>query len=337
MKILFYDIKDFEFNYLLDKIPNNIEPYFIKTPLNKDIYIDSKCFDAQAISVFVSSWLDSEVLSKFKNLKFIFLRCVGYSNIDLEYCKNNNISVFNTPNYGNSTVAEFVFGLILSVAKKIPRARKSIFDGDINQDDLMGVELNSKTLGVIGLGSIGKKVADIAKAFNMNVLVNDLEKNGDYNFVELDELLSNSDFVSINCPLNETTRGMINFEKLSKMKKGAYLINAARGEIVDTKDLYDAIVTNKISGAALDVIECEETLCQLRKKCSNHDSLRDNCLKKFFFIQKLLQLPQVIITPHVAYNTLEAQTRILEMTLENIQTSFSLSNINSSVKNLVLL
>lgn len=336
MKILFYDIKNFEFDYLLDKISNDIEPFFIRFPLNRDTYIDEKQKDAEAISVFVSSWLDEATLSKFKNLKFIFLRCVGYSNIDLDYCKKNDIKVFNTPNYGNSTVAEYVFSLILSLTKKIPSAREAVFDGVIDHNELMGVELNSKTLGVIGLGAIGKRVADIAKAFDMKVIVYDIAKNGEYNFVEFDELLAQSDFISINCPLTNSTRGMFNSKTLSKMKKTAYLINAARGEVVDTKDLYEALINNKIKGAALDVVECEETLCQLYPKCDSHESLRINCLKKFFFIQKLLKLPQVIITPHVAYNTVEAQTRILEMTLENIQTSLNLNNI-SSVKNLVLL
>lgn len=334
MKTLFYDIRNFELDYLLDKIPSELEPYFIKCPLNSSTYIDEKYLDAEALSVFVSSFLDSATLSKFTNLKYIFLRSVGYSHIDLEYCKNNNIKIFNTPNYGNSTVAEYVFCLLLALSKKIIASCESVIEGNMNHDELMGVELFSKTMGVIGAGAIGRRVITIASAFGMDVLVYDTQKKGAYNFVELDELLKKSDFISINCPLTDSTRGMINKEAFLKMKKEALLINTARGEIVDTKALYEALVEKKISGAALDVIECEETLCALHPKCSNTDGLGDYCLKKFFFIQKLLQMPQVIITPHIAYDTKEAQTRILNMTLENIQSVF---NINSGNKNLVLL
>lgn len=334
MKILFYDVRNFELEYLLERVPAGIEPCFFKTPLNESTYVDEKNFDTEALSVFVSSWLDEEVLSGFKNLKFIFLRSVGYSHVDLKYCKEHNISVFNTPNYGNSTVAEYVFALLLTLSKNIVQAKESIFTGEIDQDDLMGIELHSKTIGVIGAGSIGRKVINIADAFGMKVLVYDPVPRGAYNFVDLDTLLKESDIVSVNCPLNDTTRHMINYETLSKMKKEAFLINTARGEIVNTKDLYTALVGKKIKGAALDVIECEEVLCATYAKCLEHESLRKNCLKKFFFIQKLLQLPQVLITPHIAYDTKEAQQRILDITLSNINSSF---NINSGVKNLVLL
>ncbi len=334
MKLLLYDIRELELNYLLDKIPGNIEPYYIKSPLIESTYIDEQHLNAEAISVFVSSILDRKILEKFKNLKFIFLRCVGFSNVDLDYCKKRGILVFNTPNYGNSTVAEFVFCLILTLSRKIALAKKTVIEGTIDQDELIGTELEGKTIGIIGGGAIGKKVIEIAKGFNLNVLVYDINKNSLYNYVELDELLKQSDFVSINCPLNESTKHLINDQRLALMKKEAVLINTARGEIVDTRALYNALVNKKISAAALDVVECEETLCQTYGKCEKYDALRTNCLKKFFFIQKLIQLPQVIVTPHIAYNTKEAQERILDITLFNINESL---NITSGFKNLVLI
>lgn len=334
MKILFYDIKNFELNYLLERITKTIEPYFFKNSLNSSTYIDEKNLDAEALSVFVSSNLNCEILSKFKNLKFIFLRCVGYSNVDLKYCKENNIYVFNTPNYGNSTVAEYAFSLLLSLSKKIIQAQNSIKIGDINQEELRGIELFSKTMGVIGVGAIGRRVINIAHGFGMNVLAYDIKPSGAYNFVSLDELLSKSDVISIHCPLVESTKNLIDKIAISKMKKNAIIINCARGEIVDTQALYYALVENKIKGAALDVIECEEYLCHNWKKCSENIELKLICLKKFFFVQKMLQLPNVIISPHNAYNTKEATIRILEITLSNIQSSF---NINPSAKNLVLI
>lgn len=334
MKIMFFDVKELELDYLKDKLDKNIEGIFLKTPLNSYTFIDKKFKSIDALSVFVSSDLTKEVLSQFKNLKYIFLRCVGFSNIDLKYCEENNIKIFNTPNYGNSTVAEYVFALILEVSKRIYETKSYLKEGFIEKLDLEGIELFSKTLGVIGVGAIGRKVINIAHGFNMNVLAYDIEKKGAYNFVELDELLEKSDFISINCPLNSSTKGMINSESISKMKKDVVLINCARGEIVETKALYDALMNKKIKAAALDVVECEEVLCSSYSNCKNLGEISENCLKKFFFIQKLLKMPNVTITPHNAYNTKEAKIRILEMTLENIQSSF---NISSSTKNLVLI
>ncbi len=318
MKILFYEIKDFEFNYLLDKIPNTIEPAFLRHSLTSDTFVDEKQKDSEAICCFVSSELTKEVLEQFHNLKYVFLRCMGFSNVDLNYCKEKNIKVFNAPNYGNSTVAEYVFMLILSLIKKTNKTTSDLKKGIVDADDIMGIELCRKTIGIIGAGNIGRKVINIAQGFNMEVLVCDINKQGAYNFVELDELLSKSDFVTLNCPLTDKTRNLINKYTLSLMKPNSFLINVSRGETVNTKDLYMALVNKKIKGAGLDVIECEETLCNSKEKCQNFDNLKNYCLKKYFFIQKLMQLDNVIITPHNAYNTVEANTRILNITLNNI-------------------
>ena len=170
----------------------------------------------------------------------------------------------------------------------------------------------------------------------MDVLIYDVVKKGAYNFVELNELLENSDIVVLSCPLNPQTMNLIDKDTISKMKKTSLLINVARGEIVNTKDLYFALVNNKIQGAGLDVIECEEVLCQAYKTCQEYSSIKQVCLKKYFFIQKLLQLPNVIITPHNAYNTKEANKKILDTTLFNIKQMQNIDS-NPSVKNLVLI
>lgn len=334
MKILFYDVKKIELDYFLEKNTEDIESYFFKNLINESTYVDEKYLDCDALSVFVSSVLNKEVLSKFKNLKFIFLRSVGYSNVDLEYCKQNKIYVFNTPNYGNSTVAEYAFSLLLTLSKKIFQAQNAIKTGNIEQENLRGVELFQKTMGVIGVGAIGRKVINIAYGFGMDVLAYDINKTGAYNFVELDELLKKSDFISINCPLNEKTKNLIDKIAISKMKKNAIIINTARGEIIDSEALYYALAEGKIKGAALDVVQCEEYLCQNYKKCNKNLEIKSTCLKKFFFNQKLIQLENVLVTPHNAYNTIEAQKRILDITIENIKTSF---NISCSAKNLVLI
>jgi len=333
MKILFYDIKEFEFDYLSSHISNNIEPYFFRFHLNSQTYIDNKYIDCDAISLFTTSEITKEILSKFKNLKYIFLRCSGYSNVDVNYCKRHNIKVFNTPNYGSSTIAEYAFGLILNIVRKITKAQYDLYKGEANHDELRGFELKNKTLGIIGLGHIGKKIAEIAKGFNMKSVIFDIKKEPDYNYVEIDELYETSDIIVVSCPLTKDTKGMINKDSLNKMKKSAILINIARGEIVDTEALLEALVKKRIAAAALDVIECEETMCELWDFCKNTQK-QENCLKKFLFIQKLKTLENVIITPHIAYNTKEAAEEILKMTLDNIQSSFK---INKDTKNLVVL
>ena len=334
MKILFYDVSDFEFDYFLDNSIKTIEKYFFKIPLNNKTYVDKKYADCEAISTFVDSFLDKETLSKFKNLKFIFLRCTGYSNVDLKYCSTNGINVFNVPEYGTNAVSEFAFGLILNISRNIIEANSNLKLGQISKVDSVGFELYKKTLGVIGAGSIGKRVLDIAKAFNMNTLAYDTIENSDYNYVTLDELLKKSDFIVICCSLNSETKHLINRSAFLKMKKNAYLINVSRGEVVEIQSLYDAIITKRIQGAALDVVECEETLCAGYRECIKKDNIKSNCLKKYLFITKLMQLKNVIITPHIAYNTHEARKKLADITIENIKSSF---NINSGTKNLVLI
>ncbi len=334
MKILFYDVKEFENELLMSNLPKYLEAYFFKNSLSNSTYIDEKYKDIEALSCFVDSNLDKETLSKFKNLKYIFLRCVGYSNVDLNYCKENNIQVYNAKNYGNSTVAEYVFALILNLERKILFSKKAIQDGEINSSELIGSELNSKTIGIVGAGAIGRKVVNIAHGFDMKVLIFDIKPKGAYNFVELDELLERSDYIVLTCPLTEKTKGLIDEKAISKMKKNALLINVARGEIVDTKALFEALVDKKIKGAGLDVVECEEIFCKNYEICKSGIKNSDYCLKKYFFLQKLTQLKNVIITPHNAYNTKEAIARIIKITIENIE---QVKGKNTSAQNLILL
>ena len=328
MKILFYEIKNSELEFFKENLNEDFESYFFKLPLNEKTYVDEKFSDAEAICTFVASKLTSDILKQFKNLKYIFLRSTGFSNVDLGYCKKKNIKLFNVPNYGSNTVAEYAFSLLLTLAKKITPAKNSLQNGEIDHSLLTGIELYSKTLGVIGVGNIGKKIIEISKGFSMNTICYDIERNYPYHYVSLDELYQNSDVIMISTPLTPKTKGMIDKTAISKMKKSAILVNVSRGEIVNTKDLTIALKENRISGAALDVIECEEVLCELWDFCLNTD-MRQNCLKKYLFIQQLLKMQNVIITPHNAYNTIEAEGRILKTTIENI--------LKQDTKNLIMI
>ncbi len=337
MKIIFYNTKPYEKTFFEEKFKerSDIEAIYYEFPLLDATYIDPSVKEAQALSIFVDSYLTKEVLENFENLKYIFLRCVGYSNIDLDYCRQKGIKIFNARNYGNSTVAEYVFSLLLALAKKIIPAKKDLLDGVVEYDEIEGLELCHKTLGIIGLGAIGKKVQKIAKGFDMNVIVYDINKDDENtNYVELDELLEKSDFVTVNCPLTNETKGLIGEKEFKKMKKTAILINAARGEIVNTDELFAALKNKEILASGIDVIECEEQLCAYFKKCEVEEHYELHCLRKFLFVKEMMELDNVIVTPHNAYNTIEAKKRILEITIENINSSF---DINPSPKNLVLI
>lgn len=333
MKTIFFDVQENEEQFLKNNIPKEVNYILSKeNVLNFDY--SQNVDEVKIISTFVMSKLDKNTLGKFKNLEFILTRSVGYSHIDTKYCKEKNIKIFNTPNYGDRTVAEFVFGLLLSATRHIISASSAIRKTEVMMSDFCGVELYQKTLGVIGAGAIGSKVLEIAKGFKMNTIAYDSNPHSEFVFCDLDTLFKNSDIISINAPLNEKTRHLINKEAISKMKDGVIIINAARGEIIDTEALLDGLMKKKIAFVGLDVIECEEILCLNGQKCQNLENLKEGCLEKFYLNQKLLNLPNVVITPHIAYNTNEATMRILKITMENLKNCL---NFNPSAKNLVLL
>lgn len=334
MKIAFFDIQPIEEKFLKAKIPSSIECFYFKETLDIRRHLDENVKNVEIISVFTSSILTSGVLEKFPNLKFILTRSVGYSHIDINWCKKHNVFVFNTPHYGDFTVSEYVFGILLNTVRKIEAGANDVKKGIIKQEKYMGFELFNKTLGVIGVGAIGKRVLEIAKGFKMKTLAYDPNMCDIENYTTLDDIFKNSDIISINAPLVDETFHLIDEKAILKMKEGVIIVNCARGEIINTEALYNGLLNKKIAFAALDVIECEEILCTENQVCKGLDALKESCLAKFYLNQKLAQMPNVTITPHMAYNTKEAVERILEMTLENLN---SCLDFTTSAKNLVLL
>ncbi len=248
--------------------------------------------DYDAIIVRSATKVTKEVIEAGKNLKVIGRAGVGLDNIDLESAKAHGIKVFNTPTANAISVAELVFGFMLSLSRHIVRGTNGLKDGKWEKKALKGVELYDKTLGVIGFGHIGKEVAKRAIAFGMKVLAFDVVKNDgglEVEFVTIEELLRKSDYVTVHLPLLEATKHLIDKEKLSLMKPSAFFIHAARGGIVDDMALYNALKEEKIAGAALDVFE---------KEPPDETEL------------KLLSLPNVIGTPHIGASTAEAQRRV---------------------------
>lgn len=253
--------------------------------------------------------LNEETLRDAAEVKLICEFATGYDNVDLAYCKSRGIRVVNIVNYSTDAVAQHTFALCLYILEKLHHYDHYVKSGEyaaqdrFSNFDLPYTELAGKTWGIIGMGNIGKKVAEIAKAFGCKVIfysVTGKSSCTEYERVDFDTLLKESDFLSLHCPLSDITRNLINLDALKKMKKTAILINVARGPVVNDEDLYTALTENYIAGAGLDVTGTEPM----------KDS---NPLSKFKDSSRL------IITPHMAWASIEARTRCVSETCKNIE------------------
>lgn len=250
------------------------------------------------------SIMNRMTLKDAKNVKYIGLFATGYNNVDIEYTNERNITVCNAGSYSTNAVAQHVFALILEHYNKVGEYNKFVKDGGWIHSEKFSPfkpmkEMDGRTLGIVGYGSIGKKVAKIAQAFDMKVLAYNRspKKDESIRFVEMDELLEKSDIVSIHCPLNSDSEKMCNKEFFEKMKDGALFINTSRGGVVDEQALIDAVKSKKISGAGLDVVAVEPM--------EKHE--------------EILDIDNIIITPHSAWAPVETRTRLVEIVKNNIK------------------
>lgn len=342
-KIIFFDIKDNEIeafgnlckNERKDLCQNECSCIMLKETLNEQTVLTEEIKQAEVLSCFTFSRVTENVLRQFSNLKLIALRCVGFNHIDTDYCRKNNIQVVNSFGYGNITVAEFAFALLFDISRKVTRAYINLKDGELSKDFYTGFELNGKTIGIIGTGAIGTQTIRIAKGFGMNVLSYDpfpkqeLVEKYQIKYVTLDELLKNSDVVSLHSPLTQNNFHLINEEKINLMKPSAVIINTARGELIDSKALYNALSENRIFGAGLDVLEAENMITQ-PETILDFDYLTDDYIRQTLINERLLKLHNVVVTPHIAYNSKEAKERIAKITMDNINKFFQ-GQIQNSV------
>lgn len=317
-KILFFDTKDYEEKFFTENIHQNNTLIFKNESLDENSILTKEELSCEVLSVFTGSRVNNNVLKKFENLKIILTRSVGYSHIDTDYCKENDIIIANTPHYGDYTVSEFSFGILLNLLRKISFAEDMLKRGEM-YPQTFGTELFGKTIGIVGTGSIGEKSVKIANGFSMNILCHDLTQNQrlidtyGVSFVDVDTLCKFSDIIMLHAPLTPKTYHLINQKRIDLMKDSAVIINTARGELIETEALFEALVQNEIAGAALDVLEFEETLSN-KRPC---DKLNLKTLRTTLINTKLMNLDNTLITPHIAYDTKEAINRILEITLKN--------------------
>lgn len=324
MKTVFFSLFEGE-KEILNKNFNEVDTLFLKEKLSIDNVENFK--DAEIISVFVDSIVSKEIIENLPNLKFITTRSMGYDHIDLNICKEKNILVASVPAYGSETVAEFTFGLILNLSRKVGMAYEQLREeDDFTVDKLEGFDLCGKKIGVIGTGRIGRNVIQISRGFDMEVLAYDLypdyklAEKYNFKYISLEELLSNSDIITLHVPYFKENHHLINKEAISKMKKGVYLINTARGELIDTSALIWGLKEGIIAGAGLDVLEGERELKdQFEILSSEEKSSRVKDYKTLLEDHLLIDMPNVIVTPHIAFNSKEARNQILEITKENIK------------------
>lgn len=279
--------------------------------------------EVEVLLPFIHSVVDRAAIESMPKLRVISTRSTGYDHIDLEAAKERGISVANVPAYGENTVAEHAFALMLALSRKVHQAWVRTQRGDYTLEGLRGFDLAGKTLGVVGAGAIGLHVIRIAKGFGMDVLAYDVNQNRllsevlEFRYVELEELLSNSDIVSLHAPAIPQTYHMINRDTLSLMRPGALLINTARGSLVDTQALAEALDAGKLAGAGLDALEGEEFMEHEDELL--HQTGAEEKLKLLVRNNILQRRPDVVITPHIAFNSEEALRRILDTTVENVR------------------
>lgn len=319
-KIVFFELEKWEEEYITSSLSGN-ELLFTEEKLSNENA--SNYQDTEIISTFIYSQVDKEILDKLPNLKFITTRSMGYDHIDIEYAKQKGIKVSYVPTYGSHTVAEHTFALILAISRKLLPSVERAKKGEFGNEGITGFDLFGKTIGILGTGNIGKNVALLAFAFGMKVLVFSkrpdkelLDKGADY--VSLDQLFSNSDIVTLHLPHTSQTEHIINMQNIGNFKKGAVLINTARGALIETQAIVEGLEKGILSEVALDVLEEE---CDLReeRELLTTEFLKTCDLKTQLLNHVLLTMDNAIITPHNAFNSREALEQILQTSIENIK------------------
>lgn len=314
-KVVFFSQHKFELKTLRQHFEPLGEVSFIETALNEDTAILAK--GANAISIFVNDNASAPVLEKLASygIRLILLRCAGYNNVDLDAAKKLGIQVCNVPEYSPHAVAEHTLALILALNRKIIRAYYRVFENNYSLDGLTGFDMHGKTVGVIGVGKIGKCVAKILIGFGCHVLAYDpnqdqelVELNVEY--VSLEKIYAASDIITLHSPLLPTTKHMINHDTIQQMKDGVMLINTSRGGLIKTIDVIKNLKSGKIGYLGLDVYEEESGLFF---EDHSEDILQDDV------IARLKSFRNVLITSHQAFLTTTALDNIAETSAYNYQ------------------
>jgi D-lactate dehydrogenase len=320
MKIVVFEIEPWEYQGFED-LRSEHEVVFEERPLRAEMV--ERYADADVISAFIYSRLNRDLLEQFADLKLIATRSTGFDHIDLDFCRERGVAVANVPTYGDNTVAEHVFALLLAISHKMVDAVDRTRRGDFSMKGLEGFDLEGRTMGIVGTGNIGRHTARIARGFGMEVLAYDVQPDREaaasigFAYVNLHELLRRSDVVSLHVPGNAHTRHLLSTKEFEQMKHGAVLINTARGPVVDIRALLRALADGRLAAAGLDVLP-EEPAIREEAELLRQFFEKEHDLEALLADHVLLRMRNVIITPHSAFYTREAVQRILDTTRANI-------------------
>lgn len=326
-KMLVFDFKPSERKFFEDNIFEDFNISFFEEKLTEKILKkipSDELENTEIISLFIYSKIHSEILDAFKNLNIIATRSTGFNHINIEECLRRNVAVVNVSDYGTRTVVQYTIGVMIALVRKLLPAIWDMRNFENHSDDYIGNNLNALTLGVVGTGAIGTNICRFASFEEMKILAYDIHPKAElkekYNveYVDLEKLIVESDVITLHLPYSEDNYHMFSAKEFDKMKKTAYFINTSRGEIVDTYALYNSVKDKKIQGCALDVGECEDLSFGMEDFMDKIPGATQNCLGRAFVLQKMMELPNVIITPHISYGTEEAIQCILETTMKNI-------------------
>jgi D-lactate dehydrogenase len=279
---------------------------------------------AQAVSTFIYSQVDREVLARLPELALVATRSTGYDHIDTGACAQRGVAVTNVPVYGANTVAEHVFALLLAISHRLRDAIERARSGWFSPDGLEGFDLKDKVIGVVGTGHIGRHVVQIAKGFGMEVVAFDLRRDAALaadpavRYVGFKELLALADVISLHVPGSPGGSTLLDAEAFAAMKPGVVIINTARGNLIDARELVKALRSGRVAAAGLDVLPDEPLIREEAELIASAFSDQHG-LRNLVANHVLLHMPNVLVTPHSGFNTREAIGRITAVTIENIE------------------
>lgn len=317
--IIFAETEEFEREYITSRLGDADIDFFHEAVERIPV---SYYADCEILSPFIYSPIQADTMTQFPNLKLIATRSTGYDHIDVQAAQEKGIVVCNVPTYGENTVAEHTFALLLALSRHIPESIERTKRGDFSLIGLQGFDLKGKTIGIIGTGNIGTHAIRMAHGFEMHILAysrtqkQELIDQYQVQYVTLPELYAQSDIVSFHVPENSETHHMLNHTHIPLMKKGVIIINTARGGLIETDALVKALDEGHIGAIGLDVLE-EEAIIKEERQLLVKD-FQQNDLRTALENHLLLSRPNVIVTPHNAFNSKEAIYRILDTTIENI-------------------
>ena len=320
-RMLFFDYRESEESFFDRNSFANFDIKFFTESLNEKILekLTEEDFEkTMIISVFIHSVVNDEIIKRFKNLRVVSTRSTGYDHIDISSCVGKNIAIVNVASYGDVSVAQFTFTVMLALVRNLSKALHAQQKYFSNVKNLTGRNLTAMTLGIVGTGDIGSSVCKLAHAFGMNILAYDIAPNHELieicgaKYVELNDLLQGSNIVTLHLPYTKENYHMFGEKEFDMMKDNSYFINVSRGELVNNEALLKFARMSKFEGIALDVVACPQNNNNQKDKSSV------DCVETSDIIRELADLDNVILTPHMAYDTQESVDLILEETFKGL-------------------